>query len=85
MLKIYTMCHNPYFNRWFSAILLEYNKLDISQCHNPYFNRWFSAIIKYDKRLFWEVCHNPYFNRWFSAMRIIKEDKKAYDLSQSLF
>ena len=36
--------HNPYFNRWFSAI----NKdLDISiadSSHNPYFNRWFSAI-----------------------------------------
>ena len=38
--------HNPYFNRWFSAI---YNWKSIKQCrkgHNPYFNRWFSAIIK---------------------------------------
>ena len=39
--------HNPYFNRWFSAIslcglLLLYGYL----CHNPYFNRWFSAIIR---------------------------------------
>ena len=38
--------HNPYFNRWFSAIwtggimsILTYKS------HNPYFNRWFSAII----------------------------------------
>ena len=36
--------HNPYFNRWFSAILLG---LLIVYCligHNPYFNRWFSAM-----------------------------------------
>ena len=36
--------HNPYFNRWFSAInsglRYDWNVL----CHNPYFNRWFSAI-----------------------------------------
>ena len=36
--------HNPYFNRWFSAILVdEKNKVN-EDCHNPYFNRWFSAI-----------------------------------------
>ena len=38
-------CHNPYFNRWFSAISKRgfsyYNRLNR---HNPYFNRWFSAI-----------------------------------------
>ena len=36
--------HNPYFNRWFSAIeqLERKDKSYIS--HNPYFNRWFSAI-----------------------------------------
>ena len=37
-------CHNPYFNRWFSAIedkvINKYHLLS----HNPYFNRWFSAI-----------------------------------------
>ena len=37
--------HNPYFNRWFSAILKRLNKNDMGDnCHNPYFNRWFSAI-----------------------------------------
>ena len=38
------MSHNPYFNRWFSAIT---DKLFIAvhlTSHNPYFNRWFSAI-----------------------------------------
>ena len=63
-------CHNPYFNRWFSAI--NGSKDRIRQkvvCHNPYFNRWFSAI-----RFCVEHCidmygHNPYFNRWFSAIQ----------------
>ena len=44
--------HNPYFNRWFSAIKVvnRYNLLKTS--HNPYFNRWFSAmgILNNDKR-----------------------------------
>ena len=39
-------CHNPYFSRWFSAILFKnaLNKRNIR--HNPYFSRWFSAIQK---------------------------------------
>ena len=36
--------HNPYFNRWFSAIIRGKNHEIIKLCHNPYFNRWFSAI-----------------------------------------
>ena len=44
-IKKYVPCHNPYFNRWFSAILNTPNFiLSYSQGHNPYFNRWFSAI-----------------------------------------
>ena len=39
--------HNPYFNRWFSAIILNYQILKYNLIgHNPYFNRWFSAIKK---------------------------------------
>ena len=38
--------HNPYFNRWFSAITLSAEKALRKECHNPYFNRWFSAISK---------------------------------------
>ena len=39
-----SFCHNPYFNRWFSAIhYSDYNDF-IKSSHNPYFNRWFSAI-----------------------------------------
>ena len=36
--------HNPYFNRWFSAIVLLGIQIQQMFCHNPYFNRWFSAI-----------------------------------------
>ena len=36
--------HNPYFNRWFSAMLIVEVLALISHRHNPYFNRWFSAI-----------------------------------------
>ncbi len=38
-------CHNPYFNRWFSAIYSDIKTFTKLWGHNPYFNRWFSAII----------------------------------------
>ena len=37
--------HNPYFNRWFSAIKEDKIIKSYNLCHNPYFNRWFSAIL----------------------------------------
>ena len=40
-----TTSHNPYFNRWFSAIMLNPIVYGWVTCHNPYFNRWFSAIF----------------------------------------
>ena len=68
--------HNPYFNRWFSAIW----RYTLFSCrkvrgHNPYFNRWFSAIWnrKSSKRV--RQSHNPYFNRWFSAISILQRKK----------
>ena len=39
--------HNPYFNRWFSAIVITSDNLLSEAGHNPYFNRWFSAINMY--------------------------------------
>ena len=36
--------HNPYFNRWFSAIFMDLDNFICKDSHNPYFNRWFSAI-----------------------------------------
>ena len=38
-------CHNPYFNRWISAIyLFVLLTMQHTISHNPYFNRWISAI-----------------------------------------
>ena len=39
-----TIGHNPYFNRWFSAIVNTPLGMVHKKSHNPYFNRWFSAI-----------------------------------------
>ena len=36
--------HNPYFNKWFSAISLQDFNCKDNESHNPYFNRWFSAM-----------------------------------------
>ena len=81
----YVPCHNPYFNRWFSAIYRVYCIKRGNKSHNPYFNRWFSAI----SYLFLYLCiqgrHNPYFNRWFSAIRDNAVFKNMYLTSQSLF
>ena len=63
--------HNPYFNRWFSAIMCEDVEYDVSMCHNPYFNRWFSAIVQLGLLKENVDSHNPYFNRWFSAIGLV--------------
>ena len=39
-----SMSHNPYFNRWFSAIWASEFPAMTFYSHNPYFNRWFSAM-----------------------------------------
>ena len=81
-----TRSHNPYFNRWFSAMLHTTNKKSLIICHNPYFNRWFSAIIKeIEKDGFTTNSHNPYFNRWFSAMCKKELEIQKVSKSQSLF
>ena len=60
--------HNPYFNRWFSAIEQQVSTKEDKSGHNPYFNRWFSAITRSIRNTKSIRCHNPYFNRWFSAI-----------------
>ena len=63
-------CHNPYFNRWFSAIYPSNLVQMHHNSHNPYFNRWFSAIeFLNEVHQEWVTGHNPYFNRWFSAIK----------------
>ena len=69
--------HNPYFNRWFSAIILQKN---INT-----FETTVTILILIDGFLQYKILqcacntitgHNPYFNRWFSAIRRIQHIKK---------
>ena len=62
-------CHNPYFNRWFSAI----NEWAI----NNFIHMLVTILILIDgflQSVFngdlsdYNLSHNPYFNRWFSAI-----------------
>ena len=62
--------HNPYFNRWFSAIKNQTMFFNKRISHNPYFNRWFSAIKHLQRMESQIISHNPYFNRWFSAIKV---------------
>ena len=61
--------HNPYFNRWFSAIGSNRSQ------HRPMDE--VTILILIDGFLQWRIAgvalsteyrHNPYFNRWFSAI-----------------
>ena len=46
-------CHNPYFSRWFSAIIHYWDDThQVCTSHNPYFSRWFSAIVKFPNEFF---------------------------------
>ena len=61
--------HNPYFNRWFSAIGYGIGfedfeaKVTILILIDGFLQYKNKQICKQKKR-----CHNPYFNRWFSAI-----------------
>ena len=70
MIKNKEESHNPYFNRWFSAIRIEKWLKYYGHGHNPYFNRWFSAIYSSKTNEIAYKSHNPYFNRWFSAIEL---------------
>ena len=77
--------HNPYFNRWFSAIKEDKSIKRYHIRHNPYFNRWFSAIM-YKHMNYKNIDgHNPYFNRWFSAIIAHQDFANGEIMSQSLF
>ena len=84
--KINSISHNPYFNRWFSAIAKTKNyNLSIK---NVTILILIDGFLQYVDGLFelLTCCsHNPYFNRWFSAMEIQFKKELANNESQSLF
>ena len=78
-----TTRHNPYFNRWFSAI----DYVDLKNKGDCIV----TILILIDGFLQWKtigrniICiygHNPYFNRWFSAIYYI-EALKMIDISHN--
>ena len=62
--------HNPYFNRWFSAIC-SLNDIDTQKIVTILIliDGFLQLCIDVFKHRL-KSCHNPYFNRWFSAIRI---------------
>ena len=69
LLKTEDFSHNPYFNRWFSAMgLLLMKKISKSVVTILILIDGFLQFMteKYKSKTF--CSHNPYFNRWFSAI-----------------
>ena len=60
--------HNPYFNRWFSAIYRIRCLRTYKQRHNPYFNRWFSAIAAKISQNFTFLCKKLVFSDNFCEL-----------------
>ena len=60
--------HNPYFNRWFSAIQKRTDPKIIQDGHNPYFNRWFSAIAAKISQNFTFLCKKLVFSDSFCEL-----------------
>ena len=63
------LCHNPYFNRWFSAIIN--GKIIYDTKHKVTILILIDGFLQYgiyEPIHNTDNCHNPYFNRWFSAI-----------------
>ena len=71
-------CHNPYFNRWFSAMG---HKKVLQKDINVTILILIDGFLQcnYYGRKHGLNRHNPYFNRWFSAIK-----KKVYKVFKSL-
>ena len=61
-------CHNPYFNRWFSAILTSDKKMNGLTVTILILIDGFLQCINFEDFEAKKDSHNPYFNRWFSAI-----------------
>ena len=65
-----SLCHNPYFNRWFSAITYfdDDDKIAIKVTILILIDGFLQYSGRHSLSKQWQS-HNPYFNRWFSAMK----------------
>ena len=78
--------HNPYFNRWFSAI--GFSKKLIKQIKKVTILILIDGFLQFNglfKMVSICISHNPYFNRWFSAIKYDAIRKNNSKSSQSLF
>ena len=81
-----TVSHNPYFSRWFSAILSNPTvKSKFIKSQSLFQQMVFCNNKSYDLLSTKEYCHNPYFSRWFSAIPLKKLHMEEMNKSQSLF
>ena len=61
--------HNPYFNRWFSAIFFQKNSYQtITKVTILILIDGFLQFVINTTIIIPSLGHNPYFNRWFSAI-----------------
>ena len=81
-----TMRHNPYFNRWFSAIIIIC--ITDKGVYKVTILILIDGFLQSERQELYSIrkgCHNPYFNRWFSAMSTKEYLKGQQVMSQSLF
>ena len=84
---VYTRCcHNPYFNRWFSAIVsLMILTSSVRKVTILILIDGFLQLCSINLRYTYVSSHNPYFNRWFSAICLKMMMASWSESSQSLF
>ena len=77
--------HNPYFNRWFSAIGRRRTNTQLLIMVTILI--LIDGFLQYVMELIISriISHNPYFNRWFSAIIIVPLLYQQMGKSQSLF
>ena len=80
-----TLSHNPYFNRWFSAILHISGRCGLGVVTILILIDGFLQYLKGEQRVVTKNGHNPYFNRWFSAIIKTTILSPITGRSQSLF
>ena len=77
--------HNPYFNRWFSAMSDDDNIVNVNGVTILILIDGFLQSKKSKDCKEMQSSHNPYFNRWFSAIEIFHTVILTEKTSQSLF
>ena len=80
------LSHNPYFNRWFSAIncYAVNNEVVYGVTILILIDGFLQCICECNNNTI-KNRHNPYFNRWFSAIKEYVSLDQPLFMSQSLF